>query len=501
MELNINDHELFKVFLNDTLFNNKTKNDIEEGSNSTVELIVRPECNQKCEYCYITKYGDKLYPKELRVDNKTIINNIKMLLEYFYNNKCYVKSWELFAGDMFYDDLFFDIIELFYDYYLKIKNNHNDIYKNTVDLEELNDENYNRSLQENVISIPCNFSFCHSPEKIKRFKEVFYRMLEVNTYISLSYSTDGIYAIDHREKRTTVTQEFYNRVFELCNELTYGCHPMISYENVDVAIDNYEWWKEMFKNHLYDLPDFIPCMLEVRNEGWTEESIDKYLKFLDYIVDDRIKIYNNDLELFVRQVFGNDLVIDKTKPVGPKSMDPISLKVVTKNQNRMSCTLGHSLCINCAHLTFVPCHRLAYPFFEGGKFVIDKNNEQIIDVEAKENISGYFNQIFTNVTYKPKCYQCKYRFFCIKGCHGAQFEANGDPNIPIPSVCNLLQKKINFLCNKYHKLGIFKILFENPEQYLCYGLARNRIIDLLSSLGYEEYQKYYDKQSNISSFN
>ena len=494
MELNINDHELFKTFLNDTLFNNKFNKMKNEGSNSIVELIVRPECNQKCEYCYITKYGDELYPKELRVDKKTIINNIKILLDYFYNNKCFVKSWELFAGDLFYDDLFFDLIDLFYDYYLKIQNNYNDIYRNLLDREETNDESYVRNLSENIISVPCNFSFCHDDKKIQKFKEVFHKMLEVNTYISLSYSTDGIYAIDHREKRSNVTQEFYKKVFSLCNECGYGCHPMISYENIDSAIDNYEWWKKMYKEYLYNLPDFMPCMLEVRNEGWTPEAIDKYLKFLDYLINDRIKIYNNDLKLFVRQVFGrkNSKVVDETKPLGPYSMDPITLDVSTKNQNRMSCTLGHALCINCAHLTFVPCHRLAYPFFEGGGFILNRENNKIIDIEAKENINGYFNQIFTNRTFEPKCFQCKYRFFCLRGCHGAQFEANGDPNVPISNICEFYEKKINFLCKKYHELGIFKILFENSKDYYCYGITRNRLIELLTSLGYKEYQNYYD---------
>ena len=30
----------------------------------SIELIIRPECNQKCQYCYITNHGDELYPKE-----------------------------------------------------------------------------------------------------------------------------------------------------------------------------------------------------------------------------------------------------------------------------------------------------------------------------------------------------------------------------------------------------------------------------------------------------
>ena len=43
---------------------------------SGIEFIVRPECNQKCEYCYITQHGEELYPKEKRVNNKTILKNL-----------------------------------------------------------------------------------------------------------------------------------------------------------------------------------------------------------------------------------------------------------------------------------------------------------------------------------------------------------------------------------------------------------------------------------------
>ena len=56
---------------------------------SGVELIIRPQCNQKCEYCYITQYGKDLYPVEERISNEEILKNIKMLLEYFYNEKKY----------------------------------------------------------------------------------------------------------------------------------------------------------------------------------------------------------------------------------------------------------------------------------------------------------------------------------------------------------------------------------------------------------------------------
>jgi sulfatase maturation enzyme AslB (radical SAM superfamily) len=29
---------------------------------ATVELIIRPECNQQCKYCYLKQYGHESYP-------------------------------------------------------------------------------------------------------------------------------------------------------------------------------------------------------------------------------------------------------------------------------------------------------------------------------------------------------------------------------------------------------------------------------------------------------
>ena len=157
-----------------------------------------------------------------------------MLLNYFYENKCFVKSWEIFAGDLFYDDLFFDIMELFYNYFKKIQNNYSEIYEPLN--EPISDDNFNRSFEEASIVVPCNFSFCHSEEKKEHFRKIYDKLASVNAFICLSYSTDGLYAIDNREKNSITNQEFYDEVFKFCAEFGFGCHPMIAPENIDNAI-------------------------------------------------------------------------------------------------------------------------------------------------------------------------------------------------------------------------------------------------------------------------
>ena len=191
-------------------------------------------------------------------------------------------------------------MELFYNYFKKIKNNYLEIYENITDERE-----FFKNTDHNCICIPCNFSFCHNDNKIQRFVEFYDKLMSVDTEIVLSYSTDGLYAIDNREKNLTTNQEFYDKVFKFCANFGYNCHPMIAPENIDNAIDNYEWWKKMYKKYFSSYNQIMPCMLEVRNEGWTQEKINKYIEFLEYLIQDRLKIYNNNVEIFTKMLFTN----------------------------------------------------------------------------------------------------------------------------------------------------------------------------------------------------
>ena len=52
MKIIQDDHIMLNKYLDHILFNNEKEND---GSMTTpVELIIRPDCNQKCQYCYLT---------------------------------------------------------------------------------------------------------------------------------------------------------------------------------------------------------------------------------------------------------------------------------------------------------------------------------------------------------------------------------------------------------------------------------------------------------------
>ena len=51
----------------------------------SINLIIRPQCNQQCSYCYITQYGDELYP--IRPDRDETLHNVDLLLKYLYGKK------------------------------------------------------------------------------------------------------------------------------------------------------------------------------------------------------------------------------------------------------------------------------------------------------------------------------------------------------------------------------------------------------------------------------
>lgn len=469
------DHKMLNHYLNLNLFNNEYYNTIFDKSKTTVELIIRPDCNQKCKYCYLTQHGKDLYPKHLRPNNDVLLNNIKQLFSYFLQRQCYIKTLDLFAGDLFYDNLFFPLMDVIYDYYKTIYElNPNMFLNKDPDIVEINAP---PSFQnKGIIIIPCNFSFCHDEEKIKKFEEVYNKFYQINIKIFLSYSSDGPYSYEVREGKA-LDDVFINNVFNLIKKYEFSSHPMIAYENIDYAIDNYKWWREQYKK--YDFGNSImPTTLEVRNEGWTQESIDKYLEYLQYMIEDRIKIHNGNLEETALDLFCHNLKTKENIIKGPDYMDPIKFTFHDRQtNNEMSCTLGTSFAIYCGDLTLVPCHRLSYPMFKGGQFISD--GEKIIEIKALNNVNGYLNQIQANRYFSPGCSTCEYRDLCMKGCRGAQFEANCDPNIPIPDVCELFKQKINFLLKSYSKIGLLKIGYEKKYFTPIEIISFNNILKML----------------------
>ena len=470
MKINEQDTLIFKNYIQEYF------KEAKPNEKKPIEIIVKPECNQTCEYCYIYHHGNDLYPKEKRKDNKTLLNNLHLLLEYLKEKNIFENIFDIFAGDLFFDYFWFDIMDKLYDYFnYMIKNN----------IPKLNDQSY--------ILIPSNLRFCENIETFNKVKQYIKKFKDdLNVDIQFSWSTDGKYSNNIREKKE-LNDEYYNNAFNLINETHSGIHAMISYEGIDNAIKNYEWFKEQYKkyNNLNNERFQIPYFLEVRNHGWTKETIFKFIQFLDYMINDRFAFFNYDLKNFTKHLFFPEWMLLKENILLPTiNNDLIKIYYFPISANFMACSLQCNLVINLADLSFPACHRLTYSFFTGGHFEVIDN--KITDLIADEGINGYFNQKIFNTQFSIDCYGCENKFFCKKGCHGAQFEYNAETYQPIPDVCLLLNNELNFLIKKYHDMGVFDYLFTQKEWNLD-STFKFHLIQLLSTKGYPEYEyKYCD---------
>lgn len=409
-----------------------------------IELIIRPECNQKCEYCYIARYGAELYPFSERLTNEEILHNIDLLLDYVFNTRnLYINHWEFFAGDLFYDEIFFDILDL----YIKYLSEKQKIYPSIF-------ENF-----PGMILTPTNFSFIRN-QKIKNKLEEYMEYFEnnFNWEIGFSISTDGKYAIDTREQ-INLDDTFFEDCFKWSKKYPkMGFHPIISASNVHNAIKNYDWWRDMsqkwYGNDPQKTGNFLPYWLEARNDEWTEENIEDFLKLLNHMVDDRLKLCNNNInELAYHLAVGDGR--NNTLPALIHA-DVIWFNTLSRDALQdLGCSMSGSIVINVSNLSLPPCHRLTYPQLNGGFFKI-KNNK-ITDIESF-NCSLYLIAKNVNAKYMPKCELCLYSVACHKGCFGAQYETNGELFQPAISVCNLQKQRFNFLIHKYATLDLFKAI-------------------------------------------
>ena len=467
MEVTYEDHEVLKNYIKKYLTPSK-------NVEKPVHLIIKPECNQKCEYCYLYKHGTELYPLEKRKTNEEILNNINLFLKYLEENNIYEDYWEFFAGDLFYDDFWFDIMDSFYNYY-KI----------------MQDKKITPIVNQPEIIMPCNMSFCRDDRKIQKVEEYVNKFNnDLKVKFAFSYSTDGKYSTDIRE-RYDVSDDFYDKVFSLMNKYNWQSHPMISYEGIENSIKNYNWWKQQYQKHfIQDNPiNILPPFLEVRNAGWTEEKINKLLELLNYMIMDRFSMFDYNVEKFTKHLFFPEEML-KEQHIIPSiyGHDVIKLAYFSDADNFKRCSLGLFLAINCADLSIVPCHRLTYSFFTGGKFKIENN--KIVDIEALEGINGYLNHKITNTHFELDCYGCQNRFFCKRGCRGAQFEYSSEAFLPIPDVCTMLNAELSLLAQKYSELGVFDYLFSQNE-YQLDPIYKKRLINFLTTKGHPEYEYKY----------
>lgn len=425
--------ELLNTFLNSGFKRYKNSIFYESNKVNLLELIITPECNQKCNYCYINKYGDELYPKEERINNETILNNINIIMDYFIKEKKFIFSTlSLFAGDLYGQNLLFETLDILLPYYEYLKIN----------------------IPEHppfTIIIPSSLWFIPvdnmAAEKIYLYQNKF---LKYNTHLRFSWSHDGLFSLDEREKKN-LSEEDYKKLFTFCEKSKTGIHPILSANKINNAIENYEWWKNMYKTYLPHNFDMYPIPLVCRNpEEWDEESIQKYIEYMKYRLDDLKAIFNNDIEELTDYIFKDRLEQENFTA----DFFDIYLPV---DQGRMKCSFQNSLIIQINNLSIVPCHRLTYKGLVAAKYIVQDN--KIIDF-IPMNVSQYIDSKTHRVDLGVKCIDCWNNQTCLHGCLGAQREYSGEMYIPIPSVCNLFKAQTIFVLNYFIENNIFDIALQ-----------------------------------------
>lgn len=451
-----------KRFLDDTFFGEwripKEKRTQREFY-SNLEIIVTPDCNLACTYCYVRRHSAKLYPEEIK-NLDDIRNNTSLLVEWLIENKLVPNAIELFSGSLFSQQVGWDVLEILYNKYSSV----------------------GEELRPFEIVIPTNFTFLIDDETTKRVEDIFHRFQNIGIRFHLSGSVEGKYMEQNRPFKQNLKlgtgtnehiyipnskeprdDEYYEKVFAFCKKYKFGLHPMVYSRNIENWKQNYVWFQEMLKKHKIRFNSFM--MLEVRNEEWTEKQLAEFSSFIEFAVDYVFKnIFKENKKDFLKFM--------KEEMVVKSIFDSCFSKNILTG---ISCSIQQAVYVRAGDLHIVPCHRTSYTGLEYGKFVTSDN--KIVDIEGL-NIE-LMTQILTfDHRTLSMCENCVIKEVCNQTCLGANLESTGELFAPPPSVCRLSYARILGAVRAIKNIGLEEEipLQANRNQSMTYWLLFNKII-------------------------
>ena len=454
MTYNEENTKLLKTILNSSFFKpwkDKSKySDYIEKRDIAVELYVTPVCNQKCEYCYLYKYGDSLYPKDIR-DKDTILKNLDTLIEYFIREKLNIHRIDVFSGEILHTDFGIEVL--------------NRLYNGKIN-----------GLLVEEIHYPTNCSFLLDDKAAERVQAMFDKLKEAGLPVYPSASVDGL--IVEEEARPFIDssytgrrdQNFYDKVFEFIIKNNGGFHPMVSAHSIEKWVDNFDWWVQQCDKYNISLPHSV-MMLEVRNDEWTPDKIKTYTEFLKHYGEWLFNVYcAKDRALFTRLLIG--LECDQ------KICGYINLHLSDDTQIA-TCSVSQQLTIRLGDLAICPCHRTSYPEYLYGKFVVEDG--RIVDIEGNNPFVAAKILMMNQRVCHHGCDVCWNKNFCIRQCFGAQLESGQEIFMPIESVCNLLKEKTATLYKIYCEYGVREQAEHFVKhEYILSSQDRNRLLVFLT---------------------
>lgn len=385
-------NDILISFLKRNFFDKWAEND---GS-TFLELIVSDKCDHNCSYCYYRKYGHHFFNEETRKE-ENILKNLDMVLRWLGKNN-YRPKIDIFSGELFSTETGFKVLDRVIDYL--------------------------RPGEYTVI--PSNMSFIFDDEKTERVLSLKKKAGMKDVGVLLSGSVDGKYMEENRplldgRKRD---DEYYHKMFSFAAERRVGFHPMIYSKGIERWKENFLWFMKNYEKYGIDKKNFY--LLEVRNAEWNKEQsleFGKFVRFLTHWTWDFCGRNKNAFMDFMFKDGGFNILSDLFAGTG----------------RGIGCSIQSSFAITLGDLTFPACHRTAYKFFLGGRFIVE--NGEIVRIQA-ENFLTYINIKSYDATTQPYCESCYIKHLCTKGCLGSQFETTGNIFIPIPSVCRLEHIKV-----------------------------------------------------------
>lgn len=395
---------------------------------SNLELYVTAACNQNCEYCYLVRH-EELYPREA-MKPEIIKKNMRIFLDWCLKEGFSFHQVDLFSGEIWHGPFGREILDILLSY-------------------------IRQGLKVEAVMIPTNASFVLSDRAVAEMANRIEDYERAGCRLQLSGSIDGGLSDgvtrkgnDSRLTEEKNSEDFYDRFFSFWQKHGFLFHPMVSAENVKYWKENFLWWDEKCREYGYDAFRDV-MMLEVRNPGWTEENLEDYKSFLDFLVDKFLKERcSGDVEKLANHLFLTDIF-------NPGGSGYVNFGL-TKADSFQGCTVSDMLTVRLGDLAIPPCHRTAcdgllYGRFkvEGGKIVgVEEHNPQIASRILLQD----------SILCSPGCDCCPYNSFCLRGCYGSQQETEKDPFMPIESVCRLFKGKIDFLIDKFDALGVWGVL-------------------------------------------
>lgn len=414
---------------------------------SRLEIYATAICNQKCEYCYLVKYED-LYPREYDKPD-IILNNLKVLMDWVVENHFYIPTIEFFTGEVWHTQFGLDMLQIVYDAIIK------------------------NELQTDMVLIPSNCSFILDSIQTQKIQHYINAYEKAGVRLCFSISIDGKIIDNYRPLNSKMikTDRYYEDLFLFASRNNFFFHPMVASCNVAQWIENYKWWEEMCNR--FNRPVNGLMMLEVRNAGWTDENIQDYVKFLQFLQTKERDKYNND-EDFLASVFNFN---------NQNNLCGYVPWALTFADTFPGCTICDSLTVRIGDMAICPCHRTAYNKLLYGHFVLKDN--KIVDIEGNNPEIASRILLGNNNLCSPKCDTCPYNPLCLKGCFGSQYETNKDPFFPIEDVCKLMKAKYNFIVQSYISYGAIDYLKSISPYNLHYPQAQQflKILEELKDVG------------------